>query len=300
MPNRILHESIKYCPKMEQLNWFEEVVYHRLTVTVDDYGCLDGRIVLLKNTLFPTREDISKDDIARAIEHMVALGLLRAYEAGGMPYLCFPAWEEEQRVRNKRRKFPAPPDEEEPLAAEDSLSAADGGALFAGEKHLTASCCQLTAGCPPESNPYPNPYPYPDSNPKFESGSVTYPYPNPYPRRVRVRALARRGTGHPSVSFADSSPQRGKLRCRKPAGGGLSTFQGADFQHSEALLAFQGAFKTRKPEYKHCNFNGHTPDFAIEEPLETQIDLRKTENPPLKSELPHLMPVITRSWAWGW
>ena len=120
MPNRILHESIKYCPKMEQLNWFEEVVYHRLTVTVDDYGCLDGRIVLLKNTLFPTREDISKDDIARAIEHMVALGLLRAYEAGGMPYLCFPAWEEEQRVRNKRRKFPAPPDaardEEEPLA----------------------------------------------------------------------------------------------------------------------------------------------------------------------------------------
>ena len=177
MPNRILHESIKYCPKMEQLNWFEEVVYHRLTVTVDDYGCLDGRIVLLKNTLFPTREDISKDDIARAIEHMVALGLLRAYEAGGMPYLCFPAWEEEQRVRNKRRKFPAPPDEEEPLAAEDSLSAADGGALFAGEKHLTASCCQLTAGCPPESNPYPNPYPYPDSNPKFESGSVTNPYP---------------------------------------------------------------------------------------------------------------------------
>ena len=181
MPNRILHESIKYCPKMEQLNWFEEVVYHRLTVTVDDYGCLDGRIVLLKNTLFPTREDISKDDIARAIEHMVALGLLRAYEAGGMPYLCFPAWEEEQRVRNKRRKFPAPPDaardEEAALAAEDSLSTADGGALFAGEKHLTASCCQLTAGCPPESNPYPNPYPYPDSNPKFESGSVTNPYP---------------------------------------------------------------------------------------------------------------------------
>ena len=177
MPNRILHESIKYCPKMEQLNWFEEVVYHRLTVTVDDYGCLDGRIVLLKNTLFPTREDISKDDIARAIEHMVALGLLRAYEAGGMPYLHFPAWEEEQRVRNKRRKFPAPPDEEEPLAAEDSLSAADGGEFFAGEKHLTASCCQLTAGCPPESNPYPYPYPYPDSNPKFESGSVTNPYP---------------------------------------------------------------------------------------------------------------------------
>ena len=177
MPNRILHESIKYCPKMEQLNWFEEVVYHRLTVSVDDYGCLDGRIVLLKNTLFPTREDISKDDIARAIEHMVALGLLRAYEAGGMPYLHFPAWEEEQRVRNKRRKFPAPPDEEEPLAAEDSLSAADGGEFFAGEKHLTASCCQLTAGCPPESNPYPNPYPNPDSNPKFESGSVTNPYP---------------------------------------------------------------------------------------------------------------------------
>ena len=207
MPNRILHESIKYCPKMEQLNWFEEVVYHRLTVSVDDYGCLDGRIVLLKNTLFPTREDISKDDIARAIEHMVALGLLRAYEAGGMPYLCFPAWEEEQRVRNKRRKFPAPPDEEEPLAAEDSLSAADGGALFAGEKHLTASCCQLTAGCPPESNPYPNPYPYPDSNPKFESGSVT----NPYPINPSVTACA--VTPFHSSAWAPLCVRKAHLRC---------------------------------------------------------------------------------------
>ena len=106
MPNRILHESIKYCPKMEQLNWFEEVVYHRLTVSVDDYGCLDGRIVLLKNTLFPTREDISKDDIARAIEHMVALGLLRAYEAGGMPYLCFPAWEKNSACATSGASFP--------------------------------------------------------------------------------------------------------------------------------------------------------------------------------------------------
>ena len=35
----------------------------------------------------------------------------------------------------------------------------------------------MPAGCPPESNPYPYPYPYPDSNPKFESGSVTNPYP---------------------------------------------------------------------------------------------------------------------------
>ena len=35
----------------------------------------------------------------------------------------------------------------------------------------------MPAGCPPESNPYPYPYPNPDSNPKFESGSVTNPYP---------------------------------------------------------------------------------------------------------------------------
>ena len=48
-----------------------------------------------------------------------------------------------------------------------------------------------------------------------------------------------------------SQPQSEDSRHEKPAAGGLSAFQGADFQHSETLLALQGAANTRNLEYDH-------------------------------------------------
>lgn len=37
MPNRIIKESIKSSPQIDELSWFEEVLYYRLIVTADDY-----------------------------------------------------------------------------------------------------------------------------------------------------------------------------------------------------------------------------------------------------------------------
>lgn len=142
MPNRVIKESIKRSPQIDALTWFEEVVFYRLLVTVDDYGCTDARPILLKNELFPTKENITKKSIEDAIRKLVSAGLLCEYKVNGMPYLLFPTWEKHQRIRNKRRKFPAPPD----------------------DIHLTANCGQMTADCLPESNPNPNPNPNPNSN----------------------------------------------------------------------------------------------------------------------------------------
>ena len=130
MPNRIIKESVKQSPQIDSLSWFEEVVFYRMIVTADDYGCLDGRVVLLKSILFPTRENVSKKNIEDAITKLVSVGLLCSYTVNGMPYLFFPTWEKHQRVRNKHRKFPEPP-----------------------EIDLSANCCQMSANCPTESNP---------------------------------------------------------------------------------------------------------------------------------------------------
>lgn len=111
MPNRIIRESIKTSPEIDALSWFEEVLYYRLIVTADDYGCLDGRIVLLKNELFPLKEKVTKKMVEDAIGHLISLGLLCRYEVNGMPYLHFPTWEKYQRLRNKHRKFPEPVDD---------------------------------------------------------------------------------------------------------------------------------------------------------------------------------------------
>ena len=125
MPNRVIKESIKRSPQIDTLTWFEEVVFYRLLVTADDYGCLDARPVLLKNELFPTKENITKKSIEDAIRNLVSAGLLYQYKVNGMPYLLFPTWEKHQRIRNKHRKYPAPPEDFD----------------------LTANCCQMTVKC---------------------------------------------------------------------------------------------------------------------------------------------------------
>lgn len=134
MPNRIIKESIKRSPQVDELTWFEEVVFYRLLVSADDYGCFDGRLVLLKNELFPTKENVTKKAMEDAIEKLVSVGLLCKYTASGMPYLFFPTWEKHQRLRNKHRKYPEP-----------SL-----------DSQLTADCCQTSADCLPESESNPN------------------------------------------------------------------------------------------------------------------------------------------------
>lgn len=151
MPNRVIKESIKRSPQIDALTWFEEVVFYRLIVTADDYGCIDGRPVLIKNELFPTRENVTRKSVEDAITKLVAVGLLYQYEVDGKPYLAFPTWEKHQRIRNKHRKYPAPP---------DSI-------------HLSANCCQTPASCQPESESESNPNPNPsDSARRFTPPTV--------------------------------------------------------------------------------------------------------------------------------
>lgn len=149
MPNRVIKESIKRSEQIDSPTWFEEVVFYRLIVTADDYGCLDGRTVLLKNELFPSRDDVTKKAVSDAIRKLTSVGLLCEYTVSGKPYLFFPTWEKHQRVRNKHRKFPAPPD----------------------DMDLTANCCQMTADCQPESNPI-RIQSESESNPSIRAGSA--------------------------------------------------------------------------------------------------------------------------------
>lgn len=129
MPNRIIKESIKRSPEIDTLSWFEETVFYRLIVSADDYGCFEGRTNILRNELFPTKDNITAKAIETAISNLVKAGLLCKYTVNGIPYLLFPSWEKHQRVRCKHRKYPAPPENFD----------------------LTASCCQMSASCLPES-----------------------------------------------------------------------------------------------------------------------------------------------------
>ena len=155
MPNRIIKESIKFSEQIDELTWFEECVFYRLMVSADDYGCMDGRTIVLRNALFPTKDTVTKKAIEDAIDHLVSVGLLYRYcdTASGMPYLFFPTWEKHQRVRNKHRKYPIPPCLSGQESAEDASF--DSGS--------PSNDSQMSAGClsESESNPNPNPNPNP-------------------------------------------------------------------------------------------------------------------------------------------
>lgn len=162
MPNRVIKESIKRSPQIDALTWFEEVVFYRLIVTADDYGCIDGRPVLIKNELFPTRENVTRKSVEDAITKLVAVGLLFQYEFEGRPYLAFPTWEKHQRIRNKHRKYPAPPD----------------------DIRLSADCCQTSANRLPESESNPNPNQNPNTTARARGDGAFDRFWVEYPKKV--------------------------------------------------------------------------------------------------------------------
>ena len=170
MPNRILSESVKRSEQIDQLSWFDEVVFYRALLTADDYGCLDGRPKLLKSDLFPTRDDVTRKSIEDSLAKLTSTDLLRSYEVSGKPYMLFPTWEKHQRIRRRKQKYPWPCGRENDVcpygitecrktAATCCQSAADCG-------QVAYKCRTSAVNCPPESesesesnpNPTPNPY----------------------------------------------------------------------------------------------------------------------------------------------
>jgi hypothetical protein len=167
MPNRIIKETIKTSENIDLLTWFEECMFYRMIVTADDFGCLDGRAIVLRNELFPTKDNVSTKDIDKALAKMKEVGLIHIYVNNGHPYIFLLTWMEHQRVRNKRRRFPAP--------------------TFDGE--LLTDDGQETADCLPESNPIqsesnPNPNTNSASGVLSEQESWFMSFWEMYPRKV--------------------------------------------------------------------------------------------------------------------
>ena len=130
MPNRIIKESICRSDSINELSWFEEVLFYRLIVNCDDYGRFDGRAAVIKNILFPLKDNITTAAIEKAIVKLVSVELVALYVFEGKPYLHLPAWGLHQNVRAKRSKYPAP----------DVNSDTDDGACT----HLHTDVCKCT------------------------------------------------------------------------------------------------------------------------------------------------------------
>ena len=186
MPNRIIKESICTSDTIDQLNWFEEVLFYRLIVNCDDYGRFDGRIIVIKNRLFPLRDNITAKSIENAINKLVSVGLVCCYMANGKPFLYLPTWNEHQNVRAKRSKYPEPSEETD----ENNLHTSD------------CKCMQMQADVPViQSNPIQsNPYPYPYPKREYEKNK-TNPFKPPTLQEVEEYCKNRNSIVDPNRFF---------------------------------------------------------------------------------------------------
>lgn len=108
MPNRIIKESVCTSDSIDKLDWFEEVLFYRLMVSCDDYGRFDGRTAVIKNRLFPLKESLTMEQVSKAMQKLVEVGLVCMYEVDNKPYMYLPTWEHHQTIRAKKSKYPVP------------------------------------------------------------------------------------------------------------------------------------------------------------------------------------------------
>lgn len=145
MPNRILKESICYSDDLDCLTAFEETVFYRLMVRVDDFGRIDARPAFLRSQLFTTRPDIAEEHLSAAIDRLAEIGLVACYTVEDKPYLYLVSWKKHQRLRSMREKYPAPPE-----AAIDG-SALSQSAINCSDLQQAAAICndlqQAAATC---------------------------------------------------------------------------------------------------------------------------------------------------------
>ena len=107
MPNRILKESICTSDNIDVLSSFQETVFYRLIVTVDDFGRYDARPKILASRLFPLK-DIRTTQIEDALRALTSAELVTLYEVDGKPFLQMNTWDRHQIKRATKSKYPGP------------------------------------------------------------------------------------------------------------------------------------------------------------------------------------------------
>ncbi|HRO97633.1 MAG TPA: hypothetical protein PLY79_11275 [Ferruginibacter sp.] len=119
MPDRIVRANILTSDLVNQLSWPAEVFYRRLMSVVDDYGRFEGRVSILRASLYPLKlNQVSEADIVKWKNECSEAGLISLYEVESKEYLVILKFN--QRLRAAKSKYPPPSDTRGHPRADDS------------------------------------------------------------------------------------------------------------------------------------------------------------------------------------
>lgn len=103
MPNRIISPKICTSPELNEkgLTFFDEVVFYRLLVCCDANGRIEADAGHIRATLFPRKQNVTRDSIQTTVSKLQSVGLVHVYEVNGINYLQIARWADYQVVRSK-------------------------------------------------------------------------------------------------------------------------------------------------------------------------------------------------------
>lgn len=108
MPNRMLNGEITSSESLSRVSLEAVSTFLFLTTKVDDFGRLDGRLRFLMSTLYPIREDVTEQALARWLGELEREQLIHRYEKDGRHFVHLPSWAKYQRLRSQHSKWPEP------------------------------------------------------------------------------------------------------------------------------------------------------------------------------------------------
>lgn len=106
MPNRIIRESSRTSPTLDQISAEAERLFWRLITVADDHGRFEADPRILRATCFPLKDDLKTDRVARWFLELVNCGLVLTYAVNGKQYGEFTTWRKHQRIRAEKSKYP--------------------------------------------------------------------------------------------------------------------------------------------------------------------------------------------------
>ena len=140
MPSRVIKGEINASDSLSRVSIEADLTFRALLVACDDYGRFDGRLGVLKATLFPLRDEMTAERIDRAIDELVRAGCVTRYASDGRPYLAMPNWEK-HRAKGRRgnaSRYPDPASTSSDLgsacASEELHDRVGGRGSYAGDE----------------------------------------------------------------------------------------------------------------------------------------------------------------------
>lgn len=111
MPTRYLKPGIRDSARLEALSLSPdaELLFYRLLVSVDDFGRIDARPLVIKANCFPIRLRATADKCMQWLKDLESVGLILLYEIDNKPFLQMAKWDNKPRAAES--KYPPIPDD---------------------------------------------------------------------------------------------------------------------------------------------------------------------------------------------